>query len=145
MCAKLAADDIFDTIIGSQGKWGQADNGLVYERKGEEKDGVLHLAGRDVKEGRIVLTLLDGHLEFLGRGEIYEMDSEQNRIIKILEEEGRPMAIPDIMRALGIAGDAHYKRFRVVMHRLYSDDRIGRTKRGLYRLYGDDREEGMPF
>ena len=137
---KAAAEDIFDTIIGSQGKWGQADNGLVYERKGEEKDGVLHLAGRDLDEGKIVLTLLEGHLEFLGKGESFEMDSEQNRIIKILEEERRPMGIPEIMKAMGV-GEQHYKRFRVVMHRLYSEDRVGRTnKRGLYTLYGHDRQ-----
>ena len=36
-------------------------------------------------------------------------------------------------------------RFRQVMSRLYSEDRIGRTKRGLYRVYGEDREEGVPF
>ena len=136
---KAAAEDIFDTIIGSQGKWGTADNGLVYERKGEEKDGVLHTAGRDLEEQKFVLTLLDGHLEFLGKGESFEMDSEQNRIIKILEEERRPMGIPEIMKAMGL-GEQHYKRFRVVMHRLYNEDRIGRTqKRGLYTLYGHDR------
>ena len=136
---KAAAEDIFDTIIGSQGKWGQADNGLVYERKGEEKDGVLNIAGRDLEECKIVLTLSDGHLEFLGKGESFEMDSEQNRIVKILEEEHRPMGIPEIMKAMGLMNDQHYKRFRVVMHSLYSDDRVGRTKRGLYTLYGHDR------
>jgi hypothetical protein len=135
---KAGADDIFDTIIGSQGKWGTADNGLVYERKGEEKDGVLHTAGRDLEEQKMVLTMLEGHLEFLGKGESFEMDSEQNRVIKILEEERRAMAIPEIMKAMGL-GEQHYKRFRVMMHRLYSDDRIGRTKKGLYTLYGHDR------
>jgi AAA domain len=137
---KASADDIFDTIIGSQGKWGAADNGLVYERKGEDKDGVLHTAGRDIEEQKVVLTMLEGRLEFLGKGESFEMDSEQNRIIKILEEEHRPMGIPEIMRAMGL-GEQHYKRFRVVMHRLYNEDRIGRTKkRGLYTLYGHDRQ-----
>jgi hypothetical protein len=137
---KAGADDIFDTIIGSQGKWGTADNGMVYERKGEEKDAVLHIAGRDLDEQKIVLTMMDGHLEFLGKGESFEVDSEQNKIIKVLEEEGRPMSIPEIMKAVGI-GEQHYKRFRVVMHRLYNNDRVGRTKkRGLYTLYGHDRQ-----
>ncbi len=144
---KAGADDVFDTIMGSMGKWGTADIGLVYERKGEEKDAVLHVAGRDVEEQKFVLTLTDGHLEYLGKGEAYELDSEQNRIIKILEEEHRAMSIPELMKALGI-GDAHYSRFRKVMQRLYNDDRIGRTKkRGLFTLYGHDRfdaDEG-PF
>jgi len=145
---KASVEDDGDAIIGTQGKFGAADHALIYGRKGEEKDGVLKVISRDLENERFVLSMVNGHLEFLGKGEIYEMDSEQNKIIKILEEEARPMDIPSIMRAMGITGDAHYKRFRVVMHRLYSEDRVGRTKRGLYRLYGnydEDRVPGVPF
>lgn len=142
---KASADDAGDTVIGSQGKIGVADHALIYSRKGEEKDGVLNIISRDLDEEKFVLTMTEGHLEFLGKGESFEMDSEQNRIIKILEEEHRPMGIPEIMKAMGL-GDVHYKRFRVVMHRLYSDDRVGRTqKRGLYTLYGHDRYDDVPF
>lgn len=137
---KASADDAGDTIMGSQGKFGVADHALIYTRKGEEKDGVLEVLSRDLEPEKYVLTLNDGHIEFLGKGESFETDSEQNRIIKILEEEGRPMSIPDIMKAMGLK-DEHYKRFRVVMYRLYNADRIGRTKkRGLYTLYGHDRQ-----
>ena len=142
---KASAEDDIDTIIGSQGKGGSADHVLIYARKGEEKDGVLKVSGRDLDEDKFVLTLVNGHLEFLGKGEVYELDSEQNTIISILQEEHRPMAIPEIMKAMGISVEAHYKRFRMVMSRLYAEDRIGRTKRGLYRMYGEDREEGVPF
>jgi RecA-family ATPase len=136
---KASADDAGDTIMGSQGKFGAADHALIYSRKGEEKDGVLNIMSRDLDEKKFVLTLNEGHLEFLGEGEAFEMDSEQNRIIKILEEERRPMGIQEIMRAMGLE-EHHYKRFRALMHRLYNDDRIGRTnKRGLYTLYGHDR------
>lgn len=142
---KASSDDVYDTIMGSQGKWGTADIGLVYERKGEEKDALLHVAGREIEEQRFIMSLIDGHLECLGKGELYELDAEQNRIIMILAEERRPMAIPELMKAMGIEGERHYMRFRQVMARLYAEDRIGRTKRGLYRVYGDDREAGMPF
>ena len=142
---KAGADDDLDAIMGSQGKAGAADHALMYSRKGEEKDGVLKVISRDLEQEQFVLSMVGGHLEFLGKGEVYELDAEHNKIIRILEEEARPMAIPDIMKALGIQGEAHYKRFRVVMHRLYSEDRVGRTKRGLYRMYSDDREEGVPF
>ena len=142
---KASADDVYDTIMGIQGKWGTADIGLVYERKGEEKDAVLHVAGREIEEHKCILSLVDGHLEWLGKGELYELDAEQNKIIMILAEEHRPMGIPEIMKAMGIEGEKHYMRFRQVMSRLYSEDRIGRTKRGLYRVYGEDREEGVPF
>jgi hypothetical protein len=142
---KASVEDDGDAIMGSQGKIGAADHALIYGRKGEEKDGVLKIISRDLDEDKIVLTLTNGHLEFLGKGEVYELDSEQNRIISILEDERRPMAIPEIMKALGINGDAHYKRFRMVMSRLYAEDRVGRTKRGLYRMYGHDRFEEVPF
>jgi len=137
---KASAEDAGDTIIGSQGKFGVADHALIYSRKGEEKDGVLQVISRDLEEEKYVLTMEDGHIAFLGKGESFETDSEQNRIIHILEEEGRPMSIAEIMKALGL-GEQHYRRFRVVMHRLYNADRIGRTKkRGLYTLYGHDRQ-----
>lgn len=142
---KASVEDDGDAIMGSQGKIGAADHALIYGRKGEEKDGVLKIISRDLDEDKIVLTLTNGHLEFLGKGEVYELDSEQNRIITILEDERRPMAIPEIMKALGIHGDTHYKRFRMVMSRLYAEDRVGRTKRGLYRMYGHDRFEDVPF
>lgn len=142
---KASADDDIDGIIGSQGKGGSADNILIYARKGEEKDGVLKTRGRDLDGEQYVLSMVDGHLEFLGKGEIYELESEHNKIIHILQEEHRPMGIPEIMKAMGLNGETHYKRFRMVMSRLYAEDRIGRTKRGLYRMYGDDREEGVPF
>jgi len=142
---KASVEDDGDAIMGSQGKIGAADHALIYGRKGEEKDGVLKIISRDLDEDKIVLTLTNGHLEFLGKGEVYELDSEQNRIITILEDERRPMAIPEIMKALGINGDSHYKRFRMVMSRLYAEDRVGRTKRGLYRMYGHDRFEDVPF
>ena len=141
---KASADDAGDAILGSQGKFGVVDHALIYSRKGEEKDAVLQILSRDLDEEKFVLSLTDGHLEFLGKGEVYELDTEQNRIITILAEERRPMSMPDIMRALGL-GESHYKRFRMVMQRLYTEDRIGRTKRGMYRLYGDDHLDDVPF
>lgn len=138
---KASVEDEGDAIMGSQAKVGVADHALIYSRKGEEKDGVLQIISRDLDEQKLVLSMVNGHLEFLGKGEVYETDSEQNRIIRLLEEEARPMAIPEIMKAMGISGDAHYKRFRVVMHRLYDTDRVGRTKRGLYRLYSSDDKD----
>ena len=145
---KANSEDAGDTIMGSQGKFGVADHALIYSRKGEDKDGVLEILSRDLDEEKYVLTMVNGHLEFMGKGESFEVDSEQNRIIKILEEERRPLSIPEIMKAMGL-GEQHYKRFRVVMHRLYDADRIGRTsKRGLYTLYGHDVDEDgnrVPF
>lgn len=142
---KASVEDAGDAIMGSQGKIGAADHALIYSRKGEEKDGVLEVIGRDLEQEKFVLSMVNGHLEFLGKGELYEVDSEQNKIISLLEEEHRPMAIPEIMKAMGLNVDTHYKRFRMVLSRLYAEDRIGRTKRGLYRIYGEDRDEGVPF
>lgn len=142
---KASVEDDGDAIMGSQGKIGAADHALIYGRKGEEKDGVIKIISRDLEEERIVLSMVNGHLEFVGKGEIYELDSEHNKILKILEEEDHPLSIPDIMKAMGIVGDGHYKRFRVVMHRLYNEDRVGKTKKGLYTLYGHDRVDRWEY
>ena len=53
---KASADDDIDTIIGSQGKGGSADHVLIYARKGEEKDGVLKVTGRDLDDDKFVLS-----------------------------------------------------------------------------------------
>lgn len=148
---KASSEDDTDGIIGSQGKAGAADNLLFYTRKGEETDGVLKVLGRDLETEKFVMSLIAGHLECMGRGEVYEVDGEQNKIINILREEGKPMQVSDIMKALGIVGDQQYARLRKALFRLYTDDRIGRTKRGQFRLYSDDRLtdderiEGVPF
>ena len=142
---KASVEDEGDAIMGTQGKIGAADHALIYSRKGEEKDGVLKIISRDLDEQKMVLTLTNGHLEFLGKGEVYELDAEHNRIISLLQEERRPLSTPDIMKALGLNSDTHYARFRKVMQRLYEQDRIGRTKRGLYRLYSDTQEDDVPF
>jgi len=142
---KAGAEDVGDMIMGSQGKFGSADHALIYTRKGQEKDGVLEVLGRDLDPEKFILSLTEGHLEFLGKGEIYELDSQQNRILKILEEDHRPLSVPDLMKALEIP-EAHYGRFRQVMQRLYNEDRVGRTKRGLFTLYGHDRyNDDVPF
>ena len=142
---KASADDDTDGIIGSQAKAGAADNLLFYMRKGEETDAVLKAMGRDLEENKFVLSLLDGHLECTGKGEVYEVDGEQNKIISILRQEEKAMQVPDIMRSLGVEGPQHYARVRKALYRLYQEDRIGRTKRGHFRLYSDDMIEGVPF
>ena len=81
--------------------------------------GYSRSSGRDLEEEQFVLSMVDGHLEFLGKGEIYNLDSEQNKIIILLAEEHRPMSTQEIMKAMGIQGDTHYQRFRKVLYRLY--------------------------
>ena len=141
---KASSDDIGDTIMGTQGKFGVADHALIWERKGHEKDGALTMLSRDLEEEKYILSMINGHLEFLGKGEIYELESEQNRIIKAMEEEGKPMNVVEVMKAMGVDA-SQYPRFRKMLYRLYEEDRIGRTKRGLYRVYSAIAEAGEPF
>jgi|SRR5215471_12834266 len=141
---KASAEDAGDTIMGSQGKFGTVDHALIYERKGEEHDAVLRVLSRDLDENKFIMSMVDGHLECLGKGEIYELDSEQNHIINVLKEDKRPMSIVELMKAMGVS-ESHYARFRKVLYRLYSEDRIGRTKRGLYRLYSSEDNDDVPF
>lgn len=52
---KMAAADKFDLVNGTQGVNGGADTVLVLERKRQERDGYLHVTGRDVDEARHAL------------------------------------------------------------------------------------------
>lgn len=130
---KAEADDIFDTIIGSSAKWGVADHGLIYERRFQETDAVIYSSSRRLGDDVMRVMLIDGHLEFLGRGEEYDRNREDLQIMKILEDENAPMGLPELMKTLGLT-QGHYGRFKKVLSRLYTDGIVGKTKQGRYTI-----------
>lgn len=128
---KAESDDIFDTVMGTSAKMGVADHGIVYQRKDYENDALLHMRGRWIGDDKIILTLVDGHLEFLGQGEQYDLSREQRQILKALEEEGLPMKIGDLMATVGLP-QGQYARFKKMLQRMLREGTIDRTGHGLY-------------
>jgi hypothetical protein len=128
---KAEADDIFDTVMGTSAKMGIADHGIVYQRKEYDPDALLHMRGRWIGDDKIILTLVDGHLEFLGQGEQYDLSREQKSILKALTDERLPMKINDLMASCGVP-QGQYARFKKMLQRMLRDGVIDRTGHGLY-------------
>jgi hypothetical protein len=128
---KAEADDIFDTVMGTSAKMGVADHGIVYQRKDYDPDALLHMRGRWIGDDKIILTMVDGHLEFLGQGEQYDLSREQRQILKALEDDHLPMKIQEIMKTVGVP-DGQYGRFKKILQRMIHDGLIDRTGHGSY-------------
>lgn len=128
---KAEADDIFDTVMGTSAKMGIADHGIVYQRKDYDPDALLHMRGRWTGDDKIILTMVDGHLEFLGQGEQYDLSREQKQVLKALEEEHIPMKIQEIMATVGVP-QGQYARFKKILQRMIRDGLIDRTGHGFY-------------
>ena len=128
---KAEADDIFDTVMGTSAKMGVADHGIVYQRKDYDPDALLHMRGRWIGDDKIILTLVDGHLEFLGQGEQYDLSREQRQILKALEDDHLPMKIQELMKTVGIP-EGQYGRFKKILQRMMRDGLIDRTGHGSY-------------
>jgi hypothetical protein len=128
---KAEADDIFDTVMGTSAKMGIADHGIVYQRKDYDPDALLHMRGRWIGDDKIILTLVDGHLEFLGQGEQYDLSREQRQILKALEDDHLPMKIQELMKTVGVP-EGQYGRFKKILQRMIRDGLIDRTGHGSY-------------
>jgi hypothetical protein len=148
---KAGADDIFDTVMGTQGKIGVADTVWVYERREDDNDGCLHMRGRDIDEQSLVIARVDGHMEFVGDGDTYTQDAQRLRIINAIQEvqaiEGRAVTTKEIMLAIESPPD-HYHRVRQMLYRMHNDELIGRTPKGNWtvghsRCPGDEDSESF--
>jgi hypothetical protein len=132
--------------MGTQGKVGIADTIWVYERRDDEQDGKLHIRGRDVEEQTIVITMVEGHIEYVGEGQNYTEDTQRRQVIdaidQIQEAEGRAAKTKEILQALELTGD-HYHRIRQLLYRMYNAELIGKTSKGDWTRGSSD--DGEPF
>ena len=103
----------------------------VLERKPKDDFAFLHIRDKDAEDQTIALRFLDGHWEYIGEGEEYEVSRDSRRIIQVLNQEKREMSIADIMKS-GDFVESKYAYVRNVLVTLVKDDFIHRTKQGRY-------------
>ena len=96
---KQEADDVFDALLGSVAYQGAQDVLWVLERKPKDDLAFLHIRDKDAEEKTIALRFIDGHWQYIGEGEEYEVSRDQRKIIKILAEEKKEMGIDQIRKA----------------------------------------------
>lgn len=128
---KQEADDAFDNLLGSVAYQGAQDVLWVLERKPKDDFAFLHIRDKDAEDLTIALRFTNGHWEYLGEGEAYEVNRDQRMIIKALGEEGHAMAIPELMKACGFP-EARYPYIRKVLAVMVKEDLIYRARQGRY-------------
>ena len=128
---KQDAEDVFDTMHGSVAYQGAQDVLWVLERKPKDDYAFLHMRDKDAEDRVLTLRFLDGHWEYIGEGEAYEMSRDQRRVVKVLTEENAEMGIKEILRAAEMP-EVKYGYLRKLLVAMVKDDMIHRTKRGNY-------------
>jgi RecA-family ATPase len=140
---KQEADDVFDALLGSVAYQGAQDVLWVLERKPKDDYAFLHIRDKDAEEKTIALRFIDGHWQYIGEGEEYEVSRDQRKIVKILADEKREMGIDEIRKAANWKEDKyHYIRNMLVA--MVKDDMIHRTKYGKYSATIRATQEMMP-
>jgi hypothetical protein len=128
---KQEADDVFDSLLGSVAYQGAQDVLWVLERKPKDDYAFLHIRDKDAEDTTIALRFLDGHWQYIGEGEEYEVSRDQRKIIKILAEEKREMGIDELRKAAGWP-DGKYGYLRNILVAMVKDDLIHRAQYGKY-------------
>jgi len=128
---KSEADDVFDALLGSVAYQGAQDVLWVLERKPKDDFAFLHIRDKDAEDKTIALRFVQGHWEYIGEGEEYEVSRDSRKIIHVLNEEKREMTIPEIMKAGGFP-EQKYAYVRNMLVALVKDDLIHRTRQGRY-------------
>lgn len=128
---KQEADDVFDALLGSVAYQGAQDVLWVLERKPKDDCALLHIRDKDAEEKTIALRFLDGHWEYLGEGDEYEVSRDQRKVLKVLAEENREMGIEEIRKACEFP-EAKYGYVRKLLVTMVKDDLIHHSSYGKY-------------
>lgn len=150
---KQEADDVFDALLGSVAYQGAQDVLWVLERKPKDDYAFLHIRDKDAEDKTIALRFLEGHWEYIGEGDEYQMTRDQRKILKILAEENREMGIEEIRKACEWP-DAKYGYTRKLLVTMGKDDLIHHSSYGKYSatvratkemILEDDADDAVPF
>jgi len=132
---KLDADDIMDTLLGSQGVTGAADTLLVLAPDGTGHGpsyAVLHVTGRDVEAETFALSFDIDTLSWTLAGELREIEltNQQKKILTPFKETTGSLSPKQIVDATGLALPYVKKTLRKLIDRGH----LRKLDRGEYVL-----------
>jgi len=129
---KAEADDVHDTVSGTNGISGAADGSLVLLRqRGGDGSATLAVTGRDLPEAEFGLRFKEGFWEFIGNAEEVKAGVEQNAIFSALKGYGsdgatvktlccevnkNPPAVKFLLRKLVDAGRVRVRNTKPAPH-----------------------------
>lgn len=126
---KMGADDLIDTLNGTEGLGGAVDAVLILGKDDSGK--FLYGRGRDLEEFSIAVRQ-DEHRRWQALGDKPEVQTspERGRIIAVLTRSDRAMSVEEIASAT----DMKKANVKNLLSKLHGDGGVQRVATGLYRL-----------
>jgi AAA domain len=126
---KADADDIFDTVSGTNGLTGAADSILVLSKRSGKA--VLHARGRDIEESETALKFDPADCRWVALGDASEVfvSDERSRIQAALDNAPEPMSPKELMLATGIK---KRNALDILLHKMVRNGQIGKAGHGKY-------------
>lgn len=128
---KQEAEDVFDSLLGSVAYQGAQDVLWVLERKPKDDFAFLHMRDKDADDKTLALRFIDGHWEYIGEGEEYEVSRDQRKVIQFLSDEKAECSIDEIRKGCGFP-DVKYAYLRKLLSVMVKEDLVHRAKHGKY-------------
>jgi hypothetical protein len=127
---KMAADDVFDTVSGTNGLTGAVDGTILIKRG--TSGTVIYARGRDIEETEMAASFDKESCRWsiLGDASEFRRSGERSRVIEVLKEAGEPLSPTEIAAAAGLKSrNAAY----ILLFRMVRDGEVERVKRGRYK------------
>ncbi len=134
---KMAAEDPFETVSGTNGITGAADTILILDRGGQGT--TLYARGRDIEEIETALLFDKQSGAWLAQGPAAEArrSDERKAILAALLEAGGPMSPTELSIKLDVPG----ANVRQLLQRMMSAGEVSKRGRGLYVINESGDEE----
>ncbi|WP_288586579.1 AAA family ATPase [uncultured Methylobacterium sp.] len=134
---KMAAEDPFETVSGTNGITGAADTILILDRGGQGT--TLYARGRDIEEIETALLFDKQSGAWLAQGPAAEVrrSDERQAILAALAEEAGPMSPTE----LSIKLDVPNANVRQLLQRMMASGEVSKRGRGLYVINESGAEE----
>jgi hypothetical protein len=128
---KMEAEDVFDTVSGTQGLIGAADTICVIKRSASGT--TLHVRGRDVEESEKAIEFDKGTCRWriLGAAAEVHRSNERARVVAALQEAGEPLSVNEIMAAAQLRSR---NAADLLLGKIARDGEIRRVGRGRYSI-----------
>lgn len=144
---KMASDDVYDTVLGSQGITGSVDGMMVLTRERGSYNGKLHVTGREIEKEVSKTLLWDAELATWRLTELVQSETSKerssedqlrDRVLYVMEQQHFAMDIGQVCDLLEETfpeiGATDPKLIATELSRLYMAGRIKRIGRGVYEF-----------
>ena len=130
---KSTAEDVFDTVSGSNGITGAADTVIILSRKRNSSEAELRITGRDVEEKNYAMTFNDSNCTWTiaGDAEAVQQNKTYSDVVDVITSEGGEMKVQDIITCFSSVPES---TIRWRLSEMVKKDILYRDDRGIYKI-----------